>query len=106
VKGTYVKVARVEDVPDGEARVYDVGPESIALCNVGGTIHAVENLCTHDDGPLGEGTLDGCLIECPRHGARFDVTTGAAVRMPAAAPVRTFAVRVEKGDIYVEIEEE
>ncbi len=57
-------------------------------------------------GRFGEGVLDGCLIECPRHGARFDVRTGGAVRMPAATPVRTFAVRIENGDVYVEIEED
>jgi 3-phenylpropionate/trans-cinnamate dioxygenase ferredoxin subunit len=106
MSGTYVKVARVEEIPEGEVRVYDVGVESIALCNVGGTIHAIENVCTHDDGPLGEGVLDGCLIECPRHGARFDVTTGEVVRMPAASPVRTFEVRVDEGEVYVEIEED
>ncbi len=106
MSGTYVKVARADEVPEGEARVYEVGLESIALCNVGGAIHAIENVCTHDDGPLGEGTLDGCEIECPRHGARFDVATGAVVRMPAATPVRTFPVRVENGDVFVEIEED
>jgi 3-phenylpropionate/trans-cinnamate dioxygenase ferredoxin subunit len=106
MSGTYQLVARVSEIPEGEARVYEVGLESIALCNVGGKIYAIENVCTHDDGPLGEGVLDGCLIECPRHGARFDVSTGGAVRMPAATPVRTFAVRIEGGDVYVEIEED
>jgi 3-phenylpropionate/trans-cinnamate dioxygenase ferredoxin component len=106
MSGTYVRVARVEEIPVGEARVYDVGYDSIALCNVGGEIHAIENVCTHDDGPLGEGFLEGCQIECPRHGARFDVKSGAVTRMPAATPVRTFPVRIEHGEIYVEIEED
>lgn len=106
MSGTFVKVARIDEIPEGEARVYEVGSESIALCNVGGKIHAVENVCTHDDGPLGEGYLEGCQIECPRHGARFDVTSGAVTRMPAATPVRTFPVRVEKGEVFVEIEED
>ena len=106
MSGTYVRVARVEEIPEGEARVFDVGPESVALCRIDGRIYAIENVCTHDDGPLGEGFLDGCLIECPRHGARFDVTSGAAVRMPAATPVRTFPVKVDEGEIFVGIEED
>ena len=94
-------VARLADVPPGAVKVFAAGPERVALCNVEGKIYAVEDVCTHDDGPLGEGTLRGCEIECPRHGARFDVTTGAVTRMPAAAPVRTFEVKVEGDRIFV-----
>ena len=64
--------------------------------------YAVEDVCTHDGGPLGEGKLDGCELICPRHGARFDVRTGAATRMPAIEPAPTYAVRVEDGDVLVE----
>lgn len=102
----YFRVAAEEDVPEGEARVFEISGVRIALCRVDGAIHAIEDLCTHDDGPLGEGSLHGCELECPRHGARFDVRTGAATRMPAAAPARTFAVRVEQGQILVQVEAE
>ena len=78
----------------------------IAICRVDGKLYAIEDICTHDDGPLGEGFLDGCEIECPRHGARFDVRTGPATRMPAAAPVRTFPLKVEDGEVLVEVETE
>ena len=84
-------------------RIVETGGLRIALCNVDGTFYAVEDVCTHDDGPLGEGTLVGREVECPRHGGRFDVTTGRATRMPAVVPVRTFPVRVEGDAVYIEV---
>lgn len=101
----FVRVARTEEIPEGEARVFEVGDVSIALCNVGGTFHAIENTCSHDDGPLGAGMLEGSVIECPRHGARFDVRTGAVLRMPAVVPVRSFATKVEGSEVFVALEE-
>jgi len=97
----FIAVANLSDLPPGAVKVVAAGFDRVALCNVDGTVFAVEDVCTHDDGPLGEGTLRGCEIECPRHGARFDVRTGAVTRMPAAVPVRTFPVKVENGRIYV-----
>ena len=102
MNGVWTKVARADEIPEGEARTFQIDGDPIAVCNVGGTLFAIEDLCTHDDGPLGEGTLDGHCIECPRHGARFDVRTGAAVRMPAVAPVGTFPVKIENGEVFVE----
>ena len=99
----FVTVAKTGDIMPGAVKVVAAGPERVALCNVEGKIYAVEDVCTHDDGPLGEGKLRGCEIECPRHGARFDVTTGAVTRMPAAAPVRTFEVKVEGDRILVKV---
>lgn len=101
----FVPVAAVGEVPPGEARVFEVEDRSIALCNVEGRFHAIDNLCTHDDGPLGDGKLHGTAIECPRHGARFDVRTGAVLRMPAAFPVRAYPTRVENGRVLVEIDD-
>lgn len=101
MSGEWTRVARVEEIPEGEARVVEVDGDGIALCRVAGEFFAIEDLCTHDEGPLGEGTLDGHCIECPRHGARFDIRTGAATRMPAAAPVGTFPVKVENGEIFI-----
>jgi len=65
--------------------------------------YAVQDLCTHDDGPLGEGTLVDGQIQCPRHGARFDVKTGAVGRMPAIVPIRVYPVKVEGEDVLVQI---
>ncbi len=73
------------------------------LCNVDGDIYAIEDVCTHDGGELDQGWLEGCRIMCPRHGAFFDVTTGAALTPPAVMPVATFKVRLEGNDIFVEV---
>ena len=97
----FVKAAKVSDVPAGGVKVVEVGEESIALCNVDGEIYAVANVCSHDDGPLGEGCLLGDEIECPRHGARFDVRTGAVRSLPAIIPIPTFEVKIEGDDIWV-----
>ncbi|MFH2204728.1 MAG: non-heme iron oxygenase ferredoxin subunit [Elusimicrobiota bacterium] len=96
-------VAKAADIAPGKVKVVAVGELRIALCNVEGTFYAVEDVCTHDDGPLGEGALEGCRIKCPRHGALFDVKTGAAVSMPAIVPVRTFPVKVKAGEIYIKV---
>jgi 3-phenylpropionate/trans-cinnamate dioxygenase ferredoxin subunit len=102
----FVKVGLESDIPEGEVRVFEAEGTGIAIARVNGKLFAIEDVCTHDDGPLGEGVLDGCEIECPRHGARFDIRTGAATRMPAAAPVAVFEVKVENGDVLVELETE
>jgi len=83
--------------------VGEAGDQRIALCNVGGTIFAIDDVCTHDGGPLGEGELFGSEIECPRHGARFDVRSGRVTRMPAVAPVKTYDVEEEAGGLYVDV---
>lgn len=99
----WTRVCRLDDIPVGTTRPARVDGESLLLCRTGeSAVHAVEDSCTHDDGPLDQGELDGCEIECPRHGARFDVTTGAVVRMPAVTPLLTYPARVADG--WVEIE--
>ena len=101
----FVKIARLQDIPVGQARTYDIDDESVALCNVEGVIYAINNICSHDDGPLGDGTLDAFEIECPRHGARFDVRSGAVTAMPAAVGVDTFETIVDGDDIYVKFDQ-
>src|SRR5512137_1275109 len=98
----YVRVASVTDIPPGAKKIVEVDGIEIVVVNLDGQFYAVEDVCTHDGGPLGEGKLDGCELVCPRHGARFDVRTGAATRMPAIEPAPTYAVRVEDGDVLVE----
>ena len=90
----------------GTARVVEVAGQSIALCRLeSGRLYAIENRCTHDDGPLGEGQLEGKLIECPRHGALFDVTTGQARTLPAVGRVRCYAVSEAGGALQIELED-
>ena len=101
---TFVKAAVLSDIPPGRVKTVEVGDEDVALCNVGGQIYAIADLCTHDDGPLGEGYLLGEEIECPRHGARFNVTSGEVKTLPAVIPIPTFDVRIEGDDILVDVD--
>ena len=94
--------ARLSDVDPGKTLRVEVAGEAILLCNVDGRIYAVEDRCSHDGGELDQGELDGCRIECPRHGAYFDVTDGNALTLPAILPLRTFGVRVESNEIYID----
>lgn len=101
--GEFVTVAKTREIPDGKVNVYEVGGVRVALCNAGGTFYAIDDVCTHDGGPLDQGTLEGKLIECPRHGAKFDVTDGRAVVLPAVRPVKTYEVQVEGDDVKVSV---
>jgi len=82
----------------------EIGGNRIAVCNAGGRLYAVEDVCTHDGASFGRAELDGVEITCARHGAAFDVTTGAVTRLPAAVPVRTYDVRTNGDDIEVEVD--
>jgi len=100
----FVEAARLSDVPVGRVETVEVGDEDIALCNVDGEIYAIANVCTHDEGPLGDGYLLGDEIECPRHGARFNVKTGEVKILPAIVPVPTFHVKIEGDKILVDVD--
>jgi 3-phenylpropionate/trans-cinnamate dioxygenase ferredoxin subunit len=100
----FVTVARVSDTAPGTISVHEIGDVRIALCNVNGRFYAIDDVCTHDGGPLDQGELDGNLVECPRHGARFDVTDGRAVVLPAVRPVKTYKVEVEGEDVKVSVD--
>ena len=97
----FIKVAETSDIPMGRAMVVVVGDRRIALCNVDGQFFAIDDLCTHDGGPLGQGDLQGDVIECPRHGARFNVRTGKVLALPAVKPLNTYPLRVEGSEIRV-----
>jgi nitrite reductase/ring-hydroxylating ferredoxin subunit len=99
----FVKVARTDEVTPGQAKLVEVGGKEIALFNVAGSFHAIDNNCTHVGGPLCEGELDGNEVTCPWHGATFDVTSGAALGPPASAAVSRYNVRIEGSEIEVEI---
>jgi 3-phenylpropionate/trans-cinnamate dioxygenase ferredoxin component len=95
-------IAKRTDIPPGTAKRVEVDGVEVLLCNVDGELYAVEDVCTHDGGPLDQGVLEGCVIECPRHGATFDVRTGAALSLPAIEPLPTYRVRVEGDDVFIE----
>ena len=99
----FVKVGTRSDVPPGTARVYAVRHREIAVCNVEGELYAIDDVCTHDGAPLDQGEVIGFEIECPRHGARFDVRSGDVTEAPAVLPVDTFPVRLTGDDIEVDV---
>jgi 3-phenylpropionate/trans-cinnamate dioxygenase ferredoxin subunit len=101
----FVKAASMDEIAPGRVKVVEVEDEDVALCNVDGEIYAIANVCTHDQGPLGQGYLLGDQIECPRHGARFNVRTGEVKTLPAIIPIPTFEVKVEGNDIYVDVDQ-
>jgi len=97
-----VKVATVDELPPGERKFVDFAEVTVAIFNVNGQYYAIEDVCTHDGGPLADGNLFGHEIECPRHGALFDVRDGSVVTMPAVVPVTAYQVTVKGQDIYIE----
>lgn len=101
----FVTVATIDEIPIDEVKVVEVNDRRLAVAHTKKGFYAVDDICTHDSGPLGEGTLDGYEVECPRHGARFDVRTGKALRFPAVAPINTYAVRVIGEEVQVSVPE-
>ncbi len=99
----FVKVLDRDELPSGGRKVVEVDGRAIGLFHVGGDFYAIDDVCTHDGGPLADGVLEGCEIECPRHGARFDVKTGRALSMPAIEPVAVHAVLLRDDGVYVAI---
>jgi nitrite reductase/ring-hydroxylating ferredoxin subunit len=99
----FVKVATTDQVSPGQAKLVEVNGTEIALFNIDGAFHAIDNNCTHVGGPLCEGELDGGEVTCPWHGAVFDVTTGKVIGPPAAEPVNYYNLRVVGSDIEIEV---
>jgi len=99
----FVRVATAGDVPDPGAIVVEVDGEMIALFHVGGAYHALDDVCTHDGGPLASGEITDLKVACPRHGAKFDLRTGAALSMPAVRATRAHDVKIEAGGVWVRL---
>lgn len=97
----FYRIAPASDVSNGERIFFDIGNRPIVLLNIGGRYFAIGDVCTHDDGPLGDGDLDGYEIICPRHGAHFDVRDGRAVKRPAVVATPWYPVRVIDGFLEV-----
>jgi nitrite reductase/ring-hydroxylating ferredoxin subunit len=99
----FVKVAETGEIAPGEGKAVDVGERRIAIFNIDGDYHAIDDTCTHRGGPLSDGMVVGTEVTCPWHGAVFDVTTGNVLGLPAPRSVASYAVRVEGEDIEVEL---
>jgi 3-phenylpropionate/trans-cinnamate dioxygenase ferredoxin subunit len=99
----YVKAASTNELAPGQAQLVNIKGKEIALFNIGGIFFALENACTHEEGPLAEGDIEGHEVTCPWHGARFDVRTGQVLCAPAFEDVARYNVRVIGSDIEVEV---
>ena len=97
----FVRVAHVDELSPGTRKLIDFEAVTVALFNINGQLYCIEDVCTHDGGPVAEGALKGHTIACPRHGAEFDVRDGRALSMPAVVAVPTYEVKVEGEDIYI-----
>ncbi len=97
----FVAVAAEDELPNGERIFVQVDDYSIVLFNIAGQYFAIGDICSHDNGPVGEGELEEFQIICPRHGARFDVRNGQALTLPAVIDIPAYPVRVADGQIEV-----
>ena len=99
----FVEIAPASELPSGERLFVDLGDKPVVLFNIAGQVFAIGDICTHDDGPLGDGMLEGFNVVCPRHGAEFDVRTGQAVQMPAVVDIPAYPVVIRDGTIFIGI---
>ena len=96
-----MRLCKVSDIPDPGKKTFELGDRFVVLFHVGGRFYALDDSCTHDGGPLGEGTLSGFEIACPRHGARFDIRDGRVLSMPAVSDTVAHEVKVEGNEVFV-----
>ncbi|HLB50329.1 MAG TPA: non-heme iron oxygenase ferredoxin subunit [Anaerolineales bacterium] len=89
------------DLRNGERRIVEIDGAAIAVFNIGGTYYSIADVCSHDDGPVAEGDVHGQEIECPRHGARFDIRTGKVLSFPAIVDIPAYPVKIEDGEILI-----
>lgn len=102
----FVEIAPSDDLPNGERLFVEINSRPIVVLNIAGQFYAIDDVCTHDEGPLGDGDVEGFEIVCPRHGAQFDVRSGQVTQMPAVVDISAYPVRVENGMILIGIPKE
>ena len=101
--GQFIRAATIDELPPGRMRRVDIGKRRILLANVGGRIYATDDTCTHEDASLTSGFLKDEWVQCPLHGSRFNVRTGEAVDEPAEINLKTYAVRIDGADIWLNL---
>jgi MocE subfamily Rieske [2Fe-2S] domain protein len=101
----FVKVANVDDIPAGEALQVEVDGKYCALVRANGDVYCVDDICTHEHAHLSEGFVEGFEIECPLHGSIFDVRTGDVKSLPATEDLKTYPVKIEDGEVHIEVED-
>ena len=97
----WIRVGRSQDIPAGACRVIDAEGRSVAVFNIGGAFHAIDNACAHQGGPLGEGSLDGTIVTCPWHHWSYDVTTGRTT-MSEEIGVKRYSIELREEDVYLD----
>jgi 3-phenylpropionate/trans-cinnamate dioxygenase ferredoxin component len=97
----FIEIVSVDQVPSGERLFIELGGKSIVLFNLAGKLFAIGDVCSHDNGPVGDGEIDENEIICPRHGARFDIRTGKAVSLPALVDIPAYPVRITEGMVEI-----
>ena len=102
----YVPVASVDEIPPGGRKLINFEEVTVALFHIGGNFYCIEDVCTHDGGPVAEGELQEFAIACPRHGALFDVRNGKVLSMPAVVPLPTYKVMIEGDQVFIESPDE
>ena len=103
---SFIKIAKVAEIPDPGKKVLELDDSLVVLFHIDGRFYCIDDVCTHDGGPLSDGALCGNSIVCPRHGAKFDVCTGKALTMPATEATTVHEVKVDGDDVYVRINED
>lgn len=99
----FQRAARLSDIPDPGKLLVEIGDRLVVLFHVNGQVTCLDDLCTHDGGPLGDGVLADHTIACPRHGAKFDIRTGQALTMPATEPTTLHEVKIVNDEVYVKL---
>jgi 3-phenylpropionate/trans-cinnamate dioxygenase ferredoxin component len=97
----YYSITSLDELPSGDRIFIEIGKRAIVVFNIAGNIYAIADVCSHDNGPLGDGDLEGYEIICPRHGARFDVRSGKVLSFPAVVDIPSYPVRIKDGTIEI-----
>ena len=105
-KVDFVEIAPLSELPNGERLFVEIEGKPVVIFNIAGQLFSIADVCSHDDGPVGEGRLEEFTITCPRHGAQFDVRTGKVIQMPAVIDIPAYPVRVIDGMIQLGVPKE
>ena len=99
----FVPVAKISEIPEQGRKLVEIDDRLVVVFQAGGSFYAIDDVCTHDGGPLGDGVLEGFAVACPRHGAKFDIRDGRALSMPAIKPTKAHEVKVDGENILVRL---
>nr|MBN2276162.1 non-heme iron oxygenase ferredoxin subunit [candidate division Zixibacteria bacterium] len=99
----YIRVCRLDDLQEARTRVFEIGGKQLLVAREKDQVYIIDNTCTHDNGIIGDGKVIQGEVQCPRHGARFDIKTGRAMQLPAIMDIKTYKTMVVNGDVMVSL---